>query len=223
MLPVAGEPVLGHLLALLVHHGVQRVGINLHHKPEVVTSYVGGGERWGIQVTYSYEPELLGTAGAVRRLAHILDSTFYVLYGDVLTDMDLGRLAAFHQSHQAALTLALYRVSNPWECGLVDCDAEGRVRRFVEKPPRHQVFTDLANAGIYVMEPHVIPLIPPGTFYDFGHDLFPQLLARGEPVFALPVTDHEYVRDIGSLDAYTEAQREWARRHPSPSGQEQSP
>lgn len=211
MLPIGDRPLLEILLRLLARHGVRDVAINLHYKPDVVTAYFGDGSRWGIHLTYSYEESILGTAGAVRRLQPFFDEPFYVLYGDVLTDLDLTALAGFHRARQSLLTAALYRVPRPWECGIVDLDCEGRIRRFVEKPPRDQVFSDLANAGIYVMEPALITHIPPDTFYDFGRDLFPRLLDLGVPMYGYPIGPADYVLDIGSPDKYEQANRDWAK------------
>lgn len=210
MLPIGGVPLLELWLRLLARHNVRDIAINLHYKPDVVTSYFGAGERWNVRLTYSYEEQILGTAGAVRRLQSFLDERFFVLYGDVLTDLDLTALASFHAQRQAAVTAALYRVARPWECGIVEMDGSGRIRRFVEKPPRDQVFSDLANAGAYVMEPDLIAAIPPDTFYDFGHDVFPDLLARDVPIYGYPIAADDYLLDIGSPDKYEQAQRDWA-------------
>ncbi|MGC8838037.1 MAG: nucleotidyltransferase family protein [Anaerolineae bacterium] len=105
-------------------------------------------------------------------------------------------------------TVALYRAPNPAECGLVDVDEAGRIRRFVEKPPPEEVFTDLANAGIYVLEPRILAYIPQGQFCDFGRDVFPRLLAAGEQLFGYPI--RQYLLDIGTLEKYHQAQEDWA-------------
>lgn len=214
MLPIAGVPLLDLLVRLLVRHDVRDIAINLHYKPDAVTAYFGDGRAWGARLVYSHEERMLGTAGAVRRLQGFLDERFFVLYGDVLTDIDLAALAAFHRARGAALSAALYRVPRPWDCGIVALDEDGRIVRFVEKPPRDQVFSDLANAGVYVMEPHLVPLIPPEQFYDFGHDLLPRLLEAGLPVYGRPIGADDYLLDIGSPEKYAQAQREWPLRHP---------
>jgi NDP-sugar pyrophosphorylase family protein len=165
-----------------------------------------------VQIEYSYEPELLGTAGAAKRLAPFLDEPFYVVYGDVFTNVDYGRLARLHEENKqrtgavAALTMALYRVPNPSECGLVEIDEMGRVLRFVEKPPPDEVFTDLANAGILVCDVQVLDLIPSHTVVDFGRDLIPRLLASDVAVFGEPISPQEYVIDIGTPSGFDRAQ-----------------
>lgn len=206
MLPVGGVPLLGRILAWLRAAGVTEVAINLHHAANVITSYVGDGSAFGVEVTWSYEETLLGTAGAAKRLQGFLDERFVVVYGDVFWNIDLQRLVAFHSAQlahaqaDAGLTMSLYHVPNPTECGLVALDDEqgGRVLRFVEKPPAHEVFTDLANAGLYICDPAVLELAPEGEPWDFGRDLLPLLLERGWPVFGLPLAPGEFVIDIGT-------------------------
>lgn len=225
MLPVGGQPLLGHLVYLLRAHGLTEIAINLHHRPDDVVSYFGDGNDFGVQITYSYEQELLGTAGAVKKLRGFFTETFLVIYGDLLTTLDLTALIRFHQ-HQAGLaTIALYWVDNPQACGIVALDEAGRIRRFVEKPGPDGVFSNLANAGIYVLEPEVVDVIPSGVYYDFGRDLFPALLENGMPLYGYPI--QEYLIDIGTPGKYQQAQRDWSRSvavaTPGPRPEEGSP
>jgi mannose-1-phosphate guanylyltransferase len=206
MLPLGGRPVLEHTLAWLHAYGVREVAINLHHLPQVIRDHFGDGERFGVRITYSLEEELLGTAGAVRRLEDFFRETFLVVYGDVLTDLNLSALLRFHQSHGGMGTLALYRVRNPTECGLVQLDWDGRIRRFLEKPRPEEVFTDLANAGVYILEPQVIAHIPPVGPSDFGRDVFPQLLERGLALYGYIIPTTTRLIDIGSPEHYRLAQ-----------------
>ena len=211
MLPVDGRPLLAHHIQWLSRHGVTRIAINLHHAADVVRDYFGDGSRFGVEIVYSYEPELLGTAGAAKKLEWFLDECFVVVYGDVYTNVDLSQLAAWHNARadgdDRGLTLSLYRVPNPTECGLVDIDDHGRVLRFVEKPPADQVFTDLANAGVLIGEPRLLSRVPANTVYDFGRDLLPDLLAAEWPVWGAPITPDEYVIDIGTPSGYARAQQ----------------
>ena len=212
MLEIGGEPLLAHHVRRLQAVGVTEIAINLHHAADVITDYFGDGGQYGVHIEYSYEPQLLGTAGAAKKLADFLDESFYVIYGDVFNNVDLAALAGFHangkQAQQAdtALSMSLYRVPNPTECGLVEITAGGRVTRFVEKPPADQVFTDLANAGLLICDAPVLAYVPPATVYDFGRDLIPELLAQEVPVFGKPVTETEHVIDIGTLPGLARAQ-----------------
>lgn len=224
MLALCGRPLLAYHIDWLRSYGATQIAINLHHAADVIRTYFGDGSTFGVEIVYSYEPELLGTAGAARRLAAFLDERFVVLYGDVFTNIDLANLLAFHTRQPGAgdnaLTLSLYRVPNPTECGLVEVDDSGRVLRFVEKPPADQVFTDLANAGILICEPRVLSLVPEAHVFDFGRDLLPRLLAQGWPVFGSPIATDEYVIDIGTPTGYLRAQQLAETRAPVLAGRE---
>lgn len=209
MLPVAGQPLLRHIIAWLRQSGVTEIAVNLHHHPEMITSDLGNGSDAGVMLTYSYEEKLLGTAGAAKKLQDFLDTSFVVAYGDVFTNVNLPGVIERHQQNRAMgclLTMALYRVTNPTQCGLVEVEPSGRVVRFVEKPPAHEVFTDLANSGILVCEPSLLEYIPAGQVYDFGIDLLPYLLALGLPVYGYEISTHEYLIDIGTPAGYAQAQ-----------------
>src|SRR6185437_7641162 len=104
------------------------------YRPEAIVDYFGDGHSLGMRITYSHEERLLGSAGAAKQLQAFLDETFVVIYGDVLATVDLTELARVHAANRAAATLALYEVDEPGRCGIVQLDALGRVRRFVEKP-----------------------------------------------------------------------------------------
>lgn len=218
MLPIDDKPLLEHTILWLKQYGFNQIAINLHHKPEVITSHFGDGTHLGVSILYSFEEILLGTAGAVRKLKEFFDETFTVVYGDVLTDLPLDSLLRFHRDKgrgisQEYLTMALYRVPNPTEVGIVELDELDRVTSFKEKPQPEEVFSDLANAGILVIEPGIIKYIPESAFCDFGHHLLPQLLERGIPVFGWPIPPSAYLIDIGSIEKYERAKREWPVRH----------
>lgn len=219
MAPINGQPLLGYIIQWLRRHNIHEIAINLHYRPEAIVEYVGDGHAFGVHVTYSYEDPVLGTAGAVRRLdAFWQDRSFVVVYGDVLTDLDLSALLAAHRAHcqedpRTALTMALYAVSNPTEVGLVEMDERGRIKRFVEKPKPEDVFTNLANAGVFVAEPAVLDYIPKDRFCDFGHDVFPALLAADIPMYGWTTPPTSRVFDIGTPERYATAQREWAIQH----------
>jgi len=198
MVPVVNVPLLERTVGLLHRQGVSELAVNLHYLPESIEAH------FGESLTYSHEPTLLGTAGGVKRLGAFFDATFLVLYGDNLYDFELAPLVAFHRKHGALATLATFTTPDPTACGLVVTDSHGRVTRFQEKPPAAEVFTDQANAGVYVLEPEVLALIPENTPYDFGHDLFPRLLTQHPSrVVALPLGG--YLRDTGTPENYRQA------------------
>lgn len=208
MMSVGGQPLLQHHLRLLRSQGITELIVNLHHLPEAVTDYFGDGSRFGVRIAWSHEPVLLGTAGAVKRMeAQLRDGTFLVMYGDNLVRLDFGPLLAFHRKREAEVTVALFETDEPWTAGVVETNPAGRVTRFVEKPDRDAVTSNLVNAGIYVMEPGVLEAIPAGVFQDFGRDVFPRLLEQNRAVYAMkPVA---YIQDIGTPERLAKAQRDF--------------
>jgi NDP-sugar pyrophosphorylase family protein len=208
MLKIGEKPLLEHQIELFKKHGIFEIAVNLHHHPEVIQNYFGDGSKWGVKIIYSLEPKLLGTAGAVKKLENFFkDAPFLVHYGDNLTDMNLKKIMAFHRKHQAPLTITLYRSPEPWTMGVVEIDKNGRVLKFIEKPKKDEIFTDLVNAGTYIMEPYLLRYIPKDQFFDFGQDFFPLLLKNKIPIYA--VEPGAYVQDIGNLRRYKKAIRDF--------------
>jgi len=215
MLPINGKPLLEYTVEWLCRHGITEIAINLYYRPEAIVNHFGNGSAMGVHIVYSYENPILGTAGAARKLNGFLGGgPLVMVYGDVLTNMNLSALIAFHEQARARdphtqLTMSLYHVPNPTEVGLVGLDETGKVIRFVEKPSPNEVFTDLANAGVLVIEPEAVRRVPPDTFSDFGLHLFPELLKSGVSIYGWVIPDNTYLLDIGTPDKYAQAQQEW--------------
>ena len=213
MLPVGDKPLLDHTVGWLRRHNVTELAMNVHHAPHVIMDYFGDGRDFDVDITYSQEETLLGTAGAAKKLESFLDDTFLVVYGDVFTNIDVTRLHEFHvQKRQrsavdATISLALSRVPNPTECGLVELNGDGQIHRFVEKPPPHEIFTELANSGVLLCDSAILEDIPRSTFFDFSHDLFPLLMRQRRPLFGQQIAENEFVVDIGTVPGYTRAQQ----------------
>ena len=177
MLPVGGTPLIIHIIRWLKSFGITEIGINLHYLGDKVSRFVGDGTRLGIKIEYSKEDKILGTAGGVKRLeSFFAESPFAVVYGDVLTDFDLEKMIDQHFLTMALATIALVTVPNTNEKGIVELNKQGRVLSFVEKPPKGTEKSNLANGGIYVLEPKVFDYIPRGGYSDFAFDVFPNML-----------------------------------------------
>jgi NDP-sugar pyrophosphorylase family protein len=200
VIPVLDRPLIGHTLRLLARYGIEEVGVNLHHLPGQVREVVGDGGRYGLSVRFSFEEELLGTAGAVKRMESLFDEDFFVIYGDNFLSIDLGALADLYAAKRCDALIGLFRSADPSSCGIVERDAERRVTRFIEKPAPGETNSDAANAGIYVLSPRALETIPAATFWDFGRDVFPALLADGAPIYAEHVNG--YLEDTGTFDRY---------------------
>lgn len=192
-----------HIIDLLRTHGIRDIVVTLCAKGDLIEEHFGDGRRLGVTLTYIREYSPLGTAGSVRQAASLLKGTFLVISGDVLTDIELGEVIDFHHKRNAQVTLALTRVRNPLEYGVVLTDARGKVKMFYEKPGWGEVFSDLINTGIYVLEPEAIQAVPPGVQYDFSKDLFPRLLSEGADIFGLH--SKGYWCDIGTVSQYRQA------------------
>jgi mannose-1-phosphate guanylyltransferase/phosphomannomutase len=204
MVPVANVPLLVRTLELLRDQGIDEIAVNLHHRADVIAAALGDGSGLGVRLTYSPETELMGTAGGVKRLERFLDTPFVVLYGDNLYDFPLAPLIDLHRTCGALATIATFTAENPSACGLIETEDAQRVTRFVEKPPPEQVFTDQANAGVYILEPDVLAQIPADTVWDFGRDVFPRLLERAPGrIVAQPLGG--YLRDTGTPENYRQA------------------
>lgn len=208
MVPIVNQPVMEHILGLVKHHGIDEAVATLAFMPQVIQDYFGDGEEWGMSLEYALEETPLGTAGSVKNAQALLpdDEPFLVISGDALTDINLAEVVEFHKRSGAAVTIALKRVDDPLEFGVVITDADGRIERFLEKPTWGQVFSDQINTGIYVVEPWVLDEIPEGQAYDFSSDLFPRLMEQGHPLFGTAVDG--YWCDVGSRDSYGEVHRD---------------
>jgi NDP-sugar pyrophosphorylase family protein len=214
MLPVAGRPTLEWIVAWLRQYDVRDIVINLYHLADRVVDYFGDGRAWDVHLAYSIEETILGTAGGIKRVERLFDGPILVVYGDVLTDLHLPRLLAFHAEQGPAphATIGLWRSDRPWECGVVDLAADGRVTRFVEKPPRDQIFSHWTNSGVLILDRRLLEHVPRDQFYDISHDLLPRLLQEGVPLYAQPIEEEAYLIDMGTPEAYQRAQREWPHR-----------
>ncbi|MDE3069390.1 MAG: NDP-sugar synthase [Acidobacteriota bacterium] len=192
MVPVLDRPVMAHILNLLHAHGVEEVIANLHYHPRPIREYFGD------RISYSEEAELLGTAGGVRACREFFaGEPFLVISGDALTDVDLGALAERHRTAGGIATLAVKRVSDTREYGVVLHDHDGRITGFQEKPHPDEALSDLGNCGIYVFDDAIFDHFPTGASADWAHDVFPALLAAGVPFHIHEVG--EYWNDVGSL------------------------
>ncbi|MGH9213166.1 MAG: sugar phosphate nucleotidyltransferase [Acidimicrobiales bacterium] len=205
MLPIVHRPMIEHVVGHLARYGVDEVVLSLGYQPDAFAEAYPDGRCAGANLVYAVEPEPLDTAGAIRFAAQHagVDQRFLAVNGDVLTDLDVGELVAFHADRAAEATIFLHPVDDPSRYGVVPTDDAGRVLAFVEKPPRESAPTNLINAGIYVLEPSVIDRIPAGRKVSVERETFPALVAEGA-VYARPGAT--YWIDTGTPQAYLRAQ-----------------
>jgi mannose-1-phosphate guanylyltransferase/mannose-1-phosphate guanylyltransferase/phosphomannomutase len=210
MVPVLNRPVMEHIVRLLARHGFTETIANLHWFSDLIRSHFGDGSEFGVELTYSPEEQLLGTAGGVREAAGFLGDSFLVISGDALTDIDLGAMRDFHDSHGGIATLATKRVDDTTQFGVAITGADGRIQGFQEKPEPAEALSDLANCGIYMFRAEIFDFFPePGTsgaagpedppgFADWAMDVFPRLLEGDVPFYSHEID--AYWNDIGNLE-----------------------
>lgn len=220
MVPILGKPVMEYLVEELARHGVDEIMVNVSHLPDQVEHYFGDGRRWGVNIGYSFEGYIedgeivsmpIGSAGGIKRIqdfSGFFDDTFIVVCGDALIDLDLTRALRKHWQHRAVASICVHKVPQTKvpNYGVVVSDADGRIESFQEKPTVAEARSNLVNTGIYIFEPQVLDLIPSDQEYDIGAELFPAIVERELPFYAI----HEPFNwiDIGRLSDYWEANQQ---------------
>jgi mannose-1-phosphate guanylyltransferase len=219
MIPILQKPVMEFLLELLRQHGFTEVMVNVSHLAEEIENYFRDGQRFGVEIAYSFEGRIedgeligdaLGSAGGLKKIQNFqrfFDDTFVVLCGDALIDLNLSEAVRRHRQSGALATIITKRVPKEKvsSYGVVVTDDDGRVKAFQEKPGVEEALSDEINTGIYLFEPEIFEHIPDGVSYDIGSQLFPKLVEKGLPFYALPM-DFEWV-DIGKVPDYWHAIR----------------
>lgn len=203
MVPIVNKPVMEYCVDLLKLHNVTDIIANTHYAADKIIGYFGDGQKLGVNLQYSYEENLLGTAGGVKNNSWFLDETFAIVSGDALTNINLGEMFLFHKSKGALATLALTPVKDVSQYGVVVMDENNKVTAFQEKPKKSEALSNMVNTGIYIFEPEIFDYIPEGV-YDFGKELFPKLANSNDEIYGYVTKD--YWCDVGSLEVYKQAQ-----------------
>lgn len=187
LLPVLGRPCVEYTLRALAAAGIEKVYLACGYKSMEVVEALGDGKGLGLDLVYAFEEQPMGTAGAVKLLADKMDETFVVAMGDTLMDIDFEVVIREHMEKKATVTIALTEVDKPEEFGIVGLEENGRITRFKEKPRKEEVFSNLVNAGVYVVQREAFDHVPPDTKFDFSKNLFPKLMEAGKPLFGSPL------------------------------------
>ncbi len=202
MVPIANKPMIIHIIELLKKHGFDDIIITVGYLGKKI-SEIGDGSDLGVKITYVWEKRPLGTAGGVKQVDKKLNETFLVISSDILTDINLSEMLAFHKENKSLATLALTRTEVPVAYGIVFTEEDGKINRFLEKPGWSEVFSDKINTGIYILEPEVLRYIEKDQEFDFSKQLFPLLLERGDPIYGY--WGDFYWLDIGDPTKYIQA------------------
>jgi NDP-sugar pyrophosphorylase family protein len=211
IVPFVNRPFLSYQLDILGRAGVRNATLSLNYQPHKIEYVMGAILDQTVALNFVTEPNPLGTSGAVRYAAGDLHGTYVVLNGDILTDLDLKKVIQHHRSKKADATIVLKKVEDPSRYGLVKTDEAGSVQRFLEKPGQDEIVDldlNTINAGIYILEKHVLELIPEDEPSSFEYDIFPAILKKGMS-FNSYILDSEYWRDIGTPDSYLQAHMDY--------------
>lgn len=206
MLFLAGRPMLEYIICHLAGHGFREIAVNLHFMPEVIESYFKNCSDWDVELTYFHEPELLGTAGGIKKMEPFLeqDNFFLIHYGDVLTDQDFTEMLKYHQKKEAMATLLLHTRNK--SNSIVEMDNSGRIRLFIERPietERTGIKSPWINSGVYICSPDIFNHISDSGPSDLPRDVFSKVVADGK-LFGYPLTGYRCAVD--SPQRYKEAQ-----------------
>jgi len=207
VVPVVNKPFLLYQLDVLKRAGITDITLSLSYQPDKIEGVLNEVSDLDVDITFVTEPHPMGTAGAYRFAASSVNDTTIVFNGDILTDCDLSDLINFHKSKKAEATIALAPVEDPSRYGLVITDDDNRVLEFLEKPKAEEVnemTVNTINAGLYILEPSILELIPEGENRSFEYNVFPEMLEKNVPFFGY-VFKNEYWRDIGTPESYLRA------------------
>ena len=204
IVPICNRSFLLYQIDTLRRAGITHITLSLSYQPLKIEQQLGDGSDYGVKLSYTVEPQPMGTAGAYKFAEELIRERTIVFNGDILTDLDLETVIREHDERQATATIVLSPVENPSSYGLVETEPDGRVRRFLEKPQANEISVNTINAGTYVLEPRVLDFIPAGESYSFEYGLFPDLLRRGEPFYA-HIPSETYWIDIGTPARYLQA------------------
>lgn len=203
LVPVGGRPLVEYLLQHLSASGIREVTVATTYQNRAIEARFGGGEALGMDLTYAYETQPLGSGGAIVSAAAGWNETFLAVNGDIISDIDISDFVQLHADRAAAITLALYSVADPSRYGVVASDETGRITQFVEKPSSNEAPSTWINAGYWLFEPAALSQITTSKFTRVEDELFPQIADRQGAIFGF---QHEgYWLDVGTLQTYHQA------------------
>lgn len=209
LLPINGKPILHYTLQMLKKNGIFEVVINLHHLPDMITDAFGDGSSFGMKIHYSYEKEILGTAGGIKAAEGFLkDGTFLVINSDIVADIDIMKVLEFHKKKKAFVTMVLRHDTDADRYGAIEIDSDGRVGKFLGKPEYNGnlQLKKLMFTGIHIFEPEIFDEIPSGRYCGITEETYPKLMNKNTPIYGYEFNG--YWIDIGTPERYEKAKRE---------------
>jgi mannose-1-phosphate guanylyltransferase len=197
---VGNRPWLEHLILGYKQQGVTDFVVAVKHYRELIEAFLGDGSKYGVNIEYAVERDLLGTAGAIKNAEHLLHDRFIVVNSDIIHQVDLRAALQFHEQHDGIATICLTEVEDPSQYGVVELGPAGQIRAFVEKPSREEAPSNLINAGIYIMERAALHHIPAGKAVSIEKETFPLLIRNGSGLYGFRIDG--YWMDMGTTERY---------------------
>jgi mannose-1-phosphate guanylyltransferase len=209
MVPIGGRPLLEHHVLRLRAQGIEEIFVNLHYLPDVIREHFGDGARWGVRIGYELEPEIRGTAGGVKGFEARLDEAFFVIYGDVFSQLDYARMArSFFEKEGAAGMELVGPTSHPEDSDLAEVDDDMRFLRIHRKPHLFLPAKYQAMRGIFILTRRLLAQIPERTYHEIDHQLLPRILEKGERFYGH--LSEDFTRDLGTWERYREVESVYA-------------
>lgn len=210
MVRLLKKPILEWHIERLKSFDVKDILINLHYFPETIADYFQDGKKFGVKITYSYEPTLLGTAGTIKNLQEYLNESFLVIYGDVVHWLDFRKLIQYHRAKRGSATLVVGQTDRPRDCDLLELDDDNKITDWYPKPHKIVPKRGFSNEALYLLEPEIIKFIPDKKPpIDFGHDVMATLIKKRVKMYGYPLEEKEYVEDMGTLKRLEKIKKEW--------------
>ncbi len=202
LMPICNFSIIKYNLFLLRHYGITEVVINLHHLGKVLEAELGNGKKFGMNITYSHEAEILGTGGGIKKAATYLDNkTFLVLNSDTIIDLNLDRLLAFHKEKGSCATMVLRQNKDCETYGVIGLDLQSKICKFIDKFSNgEKVETKTMFTGIHMLEPEILEYIPPDTFCCINQYVYPKLLSNNIPTYGY--INDGFWSDVGTIESY---------------------
>ena len=200
MVPIQGKPLLQWHIEHVRKFGIREILINLHYLPNIITDYFKDGEKFGVKIIYSYEEKLLGSGGALLPFKRYITDTFFLLYGDVFTNININKLEKFHRGKKAEVSIVVRKTDHPKDSDLVAFSDELRVINFYFKPHEKLPTTMYGLAAIYMFDPTVLQLLPQQSPYDLARDFLPKIYKDNRAIFCY--NTEAFIKDIGTESRY---------------------
>jgi len=207
-IPVMNVPLIVHTLLFLKRNGINDAVINIHYMPDSIKELVGDGSKFDMRIAYSYESEIMGTAGGLKKAQEFVkNSIFVMINSDTLIDFDLQEAIRYHKKNNALATMVLTDFNKKNDYGPVEADDNNQVRNILGKVPyQSKPLTKKIFVGVHILESDIFDYIPPDKFYEINAQVYPELIQKGEKVFGYPLKG--YWNDVGTLRRYLKVHKE---------------